>query len=237
MIASFFYLNLELNGRFTQLVRRASYGVLTAVCLASTMAQANDQISVGTVNGKDIWLDDVLRAAERLPEEFQQTPLENYYAQLVADIIDSQLAAAAARNDGFDQKPEIADAMKMAANRVLAESWLAEKVQAGVTETAIQNAYDKFVADTASREQVTASHILLETEADAKAVIAALQDGGDFAALAPAGQMVGRLAHSGAGKWCLLLKQPLLTLLLAVTQIPRYKRNLAGMSLKLTAKT
>lgn len=206
MIASFFYLNPSLNGRFTQLVRRVSCGVLTAVCLASTMAQANDQISVGTVNGKDIWLDDVLRAAERLPEEFQQTPLENYYAQLVADIIDSQLAAAAARNDGFDQKLEIAGAMKMAANRVLAESWLAEKVRADVTETAIQNAYDKFVADTASREQVTASHILLETEADAKAVIAALQDGGDFAALAkekstgPSGPNGGALGTFGRGQ-------------------------------------
>ena len=206
MIASFFYLNPSLNGRFTQLVRRVSCGVLTAVCLASTMAQANDQISVGTVNGKDIWLDDVLRAAERLPEEFKQTPLENYYAQLVADIIDSQLAAAAARNDGFDQEPEIADAMKMAANRVLAESWLAEKVRADVNETAIQNAYDKFVADTASREQVTASHILLETEADAKAVIAALQDGGDFAALAketstgPSGPNGGALGTFGRGQ-------------------------------------
>ena len=161
---------------------------------------------MGTVNGKDIWLDDVLRAAERLPEEFQQTPLENYYAQLVADIIDSQLAAAAARNDDFDQKPEIANAMKMAANRVLAESWLAEKVRADVTETAIQNAYDKFVADTASREQVTASHILLETEADAKAVIAALQDGGDFAALAkekstgPSGPNGGALGTFGRGR-------------------------------------
>ena len=206
MIASFFYFNPNLSGRFIQLVRRVSCGVLTAVCLASTMAQANDQISVGTVNGKDIWLDDVLRAAERLPEEFQQTPLENYYAQLVADIIDSQLAAAAARNDGFDQKPKIADAMKMAANRVLAESWLAEKVRGDVTETAIQNAYDKFVADTASREQVTASHILLETEADAKAVIAALQDGGDFAALAkekstgPSGPNGGALGTFGRGQ-------------------------------------
>ena len=206
MIASFFYLNPGLNGRFTQLVRRVSCSVLTVVCLASTMAQANDQISVGTVNGKDIWLDDVLRAVERLPEEFQQTPLENYYAKLVADIIDSKLAAAAARNDGFDQKPEIADAMKMAANRVLAESWLAEKVRADVTETAIQNAFDKFVADTASREQVTASHILLETEADAKAVIAALQDGGDFAALAkekstgPSGPNGGALGTFGRGQ-------------------------------------
>ena len=206
MIASFVYLNPSLNGRFAQLVRRVSCGVLTAVCLASTMALANDQISVGTVNGKDIWLDDVLQAAERLPEEFQQTPLENYYAQLVDDIIDSRLAATAARNDGFDQKPEIADAMKMAANRVLAESWLAEKVRADVTETAIQNAYDKFAADTASRQQVTASHILLETEADAKAVIAALQDGGDFAALAkekstgPSGPNGGALGTFGRGQ-------------------------------------
>ena len=206
MIASFFYLNPHLRGRFKQLVHRVGCGVLTAVCLASTTALANDQISVGTINGKDIRLDDVLQAAERLPEEFQQTPLENYYAQLVADMIDSQLAATAARNDGFDQKPEVTYAMKMAANRILAESWLAQKVRAEVTETAIQNAYDNFVADTASREQVTASHILVETEADAKAVIAMLQGGGDFAALAkekstgPSGPNGGVLGTFGRGQ-------------------------------------
>ena len=110
------------------------------------------------------------------------------------------------RNDTYDKKPEIATAMQMAANRVLAESWLAEKVRAEITETAIQNAYDKFVADTASREQVTASHILLETEADARAVIAALQDGGDFAELAkakstgPSGPNGGALGTFGRGQ-------------------------------------
>ena len=45
---------------------------------------------------------------------------------------------------------------------------------------AIENAYQKFVADSASREQVTASHILVETEDDAKAVIAALEKGERF---------------------------------------------------------
>ena len=76
-------------------MRHFRYIVMAAVCLASTILQADDQISVGTVNGKDIWLDDVLRAAERLPEEFQQAPLENYFSQLVTDMIDSQLAATA----------------------------------------------------------------------------------------------------------------------------------------------
>jgi peptidyl-prolyl cis-trans isomerase C len=170
------------------------------------VAAANDQISVGTVNGEDIWLDDVLRAAERLPEEFQQAPLENYFSQLVADIIDSKLAATAARTDAYDQKPEIAEAMAMAANRVLAESWLAEKVRSEITETAIQNAYDKFVADTASREQVTASHILVETETEATALITALQQGTDFAELAkekstgPSGPNGGALGTFGRGQ-------------------------------------
>ena len=125
--------------------------------------------------------------------------------------------------------------MQMAANRVLAESWLAEKVRAEITETAIQSAYDKFVADTASREQVTASHILVETEAEAKAVIAALKDGSDFAELAkqnqpaPAGQMAEHLVHLSGGKWCQHLKPSPLILLSAVIQKPRHKHNLAGM--------
>ena len=168
MIASFYCLKSPMKDQFGRIMRHVGCGVLAAVCLASTAVHANDQISVGTVNGKDIWLDDVLRAAERLPEEFQQTPLENYFSQLVADLIDSQLAATAARNDAYNKKPEIATAMQMAANRVLAESWLAEKVRAEITEKAIQSAYDKFVADSASREQVTASHILVETEAEAE---------------------------------------------------------------------
>ena len=186
MITTLYRFNSPMKDWVGRILQHFGLCVLAPICLATTIAQANDQISIGTVNGKDIWLDDVLRAAERLPEEFQQTPLENYFSQLVADMIDSQLAATAARNDAYDKKPEIAAAMQMAANRVLAESWLAEKVRVEITEIAIQSAYDKFVADTASREQVTASHILLETEAEAKAVIEALQDGGDFAQLAKA---------------------------------------------------
>ena len=206
MNTSFYYFEPALKDHFGRVMRYVGCNLLAAFCLASTIAQANDRISVGTVNGKDIWLDDVLRAAERLPEEFQKTPLENYYSQLVMDMIDSQLAATAARNDAYDKKPEIATAMQMAANRVLAESWLAEKVRAEITDTAIQSAYKKFIADAASREQVTASHILVETEAEAKAIIQALQDGGDFAELAkekstgPSGPNGGVLGTFGRGQ-------------------------------------
>jgi len=206
MIAIIRRLGTPLSTAVKQACRRCGYGLVFALCFGGTLANANEPISVGTVNGKDIWLDDVLRAVERLPEEFQQAPLENYFGQLVADIIDSHLAAAAARNDAYHEKPEVADAMQLAANRVLAESWLANKVRAEITDTAIQKAYDAYVADTASRAQITASHILVETEAEAKDVIAALDAGGDFASLAkekstgPSGPNGGALGTFGRGQ-------------------------------------
>ena len=171
------------------------------------MAHANDyRIPVGTVNGETLWLDDVMRQAERLPDEFRQTPLANYFDQLVTDMVDARIAADAARTAKHDQKDDVAAAMKVAADRVLAESWLGETVGGEVNDAAIENAYQKFVADSASREQVTASHILVETEDEAKAVIAALGKGEDFAELAktkstgPSGPNGGSLGTFGRGQ-------------------------------------
>ena len=61
MIASFYCFNLPIKGWFRRIMRHVGYILLAAVCSASTIAMADEQISVGTVNGKDIWLDDVLR--------------------------------------------------------------------------------------------------------------------------------------------------------------------------------
>ena len=66
--------------------------------------------------------------------------------------------------------------MKTAADRVLAESWIGEKISGEVTDAAIEKAYKTFVADTASREQVTAAHILVATEDEAKTIIAFAQE-------------------------------------------------------------
>ena len=87
-----------------------------------------DRISVGTVNGETIWLDDVMRQAERLPAKFRQAPMESYFNQLVTDMVDSKIAADAARAAKYDTKKEIASAMKTCADRVLAESWIGEKL-------------------------------------------------------------------------------------------------------------
>jgi peptidyl-prolyl cis-trans isomerase C len=174
---------------------------------SATMVRAEEgRISVGTVNGETIWLDDVMRQAERLPTKLREAPMANYFDQLVTDMVDARIVADAARAASFDTKEGIASAMKTAADRVLAELWIGDKIAGDVTDKAIKKAYETFAADTASREQVKAAHILVATEDEAKAIITLLEGGSDFAEVAknkstgPSGPNGGSLGTFGRGQ-------------------------------------
>ena len=179
---------------------------LLILLFLSGTSKAEDRIPVATVNGKTIWLSDVMEQAERLPASFRQTPLENYFDQLVSDMIDAQLAAAAARKEGFEKKKDVMASMKVAADRVLAEAWISDAVTSEISEESVKKAYQTFVADTASRQQVTASHILVDNEDEANSIIKELLAGADFADLAksrstgPSGPNGGSLGTFGRGQ-------------------------------------
>lgn len=181
--------------------------VLSAtVLVAPVSAMAQERITVGSVNGSTIYLDEIMAVAQTLPPEYREAGLANLYSQLVDEVANSRLAAEAGRADGLDAEENIAMAMKLAADRVLAEAYMTNKVSAEISEEAVQSAYDTFVADSASREQVTASHILVETEDTARAIIEQLNDGADFAELArekstgPSGPNGGSLGAFGRGQ-------------------------------------
>ena len=181
--------------------------VLSAtVLVAPVSAMAQERIAVGSVNGSTIYLDEIMAVAQTLPPEYREAGLANLYSQLVDEVANSRLAAEAGRADGLDAEENIAMAMKLAADRVLAEAYMTNKVSAEISEEAVQSAYDTFVADSASREQVTASHILVETEDTARAIIEQLNDGADFAELArekstgPSGPNGGSLGAFGRGQ-------------------------------------
>ena len=176
------------------------------VGMSSAVYAQQNRVAVGTVNGETIWLEDVMQQVERLPAEFQKAPIANYFDQLVADMVDAKIAANEARKSEHDAKKSVASAMKIAADRVLAESWLGEKVIVSVTDKSIQQAYQTFAADTASRQQVSASHILVATEEESKEIIVLLENGESFTELAktkstgPSGPNGGSLGTFGRGQ-------------------------------------
>ena len=180
---------------------------LSVATVATAMpALAQERITVATLDGEAIYLDEVIAVAETLPQEYQQQGIGALYPQLVDEVVNARLAAVAGRASGIDKDDDVAAAIKAAADRVIAETYITRKVNEQLTDEAIQTAYDAYVDDTASREQVTASHILVETEEEAKAIIAQLSDGADFATLAkekstgPSGPNGGELGSFGRGQ-------------------------------------
>ena len=186
-----------------RLIRAACF---LSLVLFSGSVSAQDRIAVATLNGETIWLEEVMRAVEGLPQEYRQAPMDSYFDQLVAEVIDTKLAAAAGYESNLNKDEAVARAMKMAADRILAEAFLSATINSQITDEAIAAAYGAFVADKASREQVTASHILVETREAAQEIIAKLNDGEDFATLAkesstgPSGPNGGALGTFGRGQ-------------------------------------
>jgi len=149
--------------------------VLHALILCAVVqpvwAQDTPKITVANVNGEDIYLEEVMVLRDRLPADLRQQPMENYFDRLVDDIIDSRLAAAAGNEAGLTEDPEILRQMSIAAQRVLAEVWISDEIRKRVTDAELKAAYDTYIADTGSREEVKARHILVAEKETADDII------------------------------------------------------------------
>ena len=173
--------------------------------IKSVDAQTNETIIVATVDGHDIKLNEIIDLIEQLPPDYQNQPLANYFDQMVDEVINTKLAATAGEKSNLSDDPVIIEAMRIAAQKVLAENWLRAEVAKSVTPEAIENAYNTYVADVASREEIKASHILLADEQAAISAIQKLRNGQDFAELAreistgPSGPNGGDLGYFGRG--------------------------------------
>jgi len=178
-------------------------GLVMAAPVPNAFSQ--ERILVAKLNGEDIYLDEVLRLVEKLPDEIRQQPLETYFDRLVDDIVDSRLAATAGNEAGLTNDERVIEQMSIAAQRVLAEAWINSELRKSITDEAVQQAYDIFVADEQSRHEVRARHILVKEKTEAEAVISELQGGADFAELAkkrstgPSGPNGGDLGYFPRG--------------------------------------
>jgi len=199
-------MQIKLNHRFIfMIVLLLIVGVYGVNLTKPALAQKYQQIVVATVDGAEIQLDEILDLIEQLPPEYQNEPLTNYYDQMVDRVINVRLAAKAAEKSALSDDPEVIEDMRVAAQKVLADYWLRSEIAKSVTKEAIDKAYDAYVSDTASREEVKASHILVADEQTAISAIQKLEEGADFAELAreistgPSGPNGGDLGYFGRG--------------------------------------
>jgi len=152
---------------------------------------------VAIVDGAAVYRSDLAMMQRALPPQFQQLPLEVLYPALIERMIDAKLIFEAGRKAKLDADDEVKRRVRQFEERVVQEVYLNRMIEKQVTEETIRKRYDEFVKANPAKEEISARHILVQTEVQAREVIAELGKGADFAELAktrsidPAGKQQG----------------------------------------------
>ncbi|MEK9707316.1 MAG: peptidylprolyl isomerase [Alphaproteobacteria bacterium] len=177
-----------------------AYAQKSAGALEAAAAEEQDSV-VARVGGRVLRQSDVVRAYSRLPAQLQQVPISVLYTQILQQLVDGELLAEAGRDeklqDSEDVKQQVAEFEKVAVQR----AYMDQIVDKELSDEKIRESYNNTIVKTEGPLQVRASHILVESEEEAKEILKALEKDGDFAKLArerstgPSGPRGGDLGY------------------------------------------
>jgi len=161
---------------------------------------------VATVNGTEITEADLALAMSDLDQQFQQLSPDQRRAAALSALIEIKLAAAESAKAGIADSDEFKRRMAFLRERALHSAFVEEQIAGAITDEQVRARYDQEIANTPPTNEVKAAHILVASEEEAKAIIAELDAGKDFAELAKekssdgAAQNGGDLGYFGPGR-------------------------------------
>lgn len=157
--------------------------VLTLLLAALTPVWAQDSKPVATVNGREIPAIYGDMAKQTLLS--QGAPNDaNLAARAREALINQELLSRAAVDKGLDKNPKLVASMEMLRREQLAKAYLEDYVGVHpISDEEIRSEYDKAKA-AAGGSEYKARHILVKTEAEAKAIIDQLNKKAAFDKLA-----------------------------------------------------
>jgi len=176
--------------------------VLLALPVQAETASGADTV-VASVNGVDITLGHMILAHATLPEQYQALPADVLFEGILDQLIQQSMLA---QSHGPDVSNAIELALENERRSLLAASVLDQVLQSAASETEIQQVYDADYSNAKGGSEYNASHILVDTKEEADAIVAALQEGADFAETAkekstgPSGPGGGSLGWFGTGR-------------------------------------
>ncbi|WP_425100781.1 peptidylprolyl isomerase [Tropicibacter sp. S64] len=157
---------------------------------------------VATVGGTEITIGHMMTVRAGLPEQYQQLPPDVLWKGILDQLVQQEAMA----QDGIAvETPRVKFAMENERRSLLASVAISRIAEEAVTEEAIKAAYQAQYIDGEMGQEYNASHILVETEDEAKAILAEVKGGADFAETAkakstgPSGPNGGELGWFAAG--------------------------------------
>ena len=149
-------------------------------------AQPTPDPIVARVDGQEIHASDLAEAAQTLPQEMRGMPPNVNMPMLIDQLVDRKSIVILARKQKFADDPAVLRAVARATDQAMQTALLQKEISPLITDAALKARYDRDFAGKPGETEVHARHILVPDEADAKAAIAEIKAGADFATVAKA---------------------------------------------------
>ncbi|MDG4647038.1 peptidylprolyl isomerase [Roseibacterium sp. SDUM158017] len=176
------------------------------VAMTAMPLQAQDEVGadtvLATVNGNEITVGHLIAMRQMLPQQYQELPAQVLFEGMLEQLVQQQVLADVAAED-IDRATELG--LDNERRAFLAAGYVDDIAMAEISDEELQAEYDAQFADVDPVEEFNASHILVEAEDEAQAIIDELAGGADFAELAaersigPSGPNGGQLGWFSAG--------------------------------------
>ena len=157
---------------------------LAAAIFVQAPAFAADDTVVAKVGSLNITQAELDVAVQNLDPQLAQLPEEQKKVAALSGAIDVKLLASGAAAEGLGNTEDYKKRMAYIGDRELHNAYFRKHVVDATTPEEVKARYDKEIASIPKQEEVNAAHILVKTEDEAKAIIAKLDKGEDFAKLA-----------------------------------------------------
>lgn len=171
--------------------------VMVAALLSAGIAVAQEDKVVATVNGQSITEAELSMAETELDPQFAQLSPEQKRAAALSAMIEIRLMAAESEKAGVTETEDFKRRMEFLRLRALHSQFVGDAIANTVTEEAVRARYDQEIAAAPAVNETRASHILVNSEEEAKAIIAELEGGADFAEIAKAKSNDGAAPQGG----------------------------------------
>jgi len=169
---------------------------LIAVVAAPAFAQ-----NLAVVNGKAIPSSRVDAVVKQVVAQGQQPDSPQLREAIKKEMIGREVLMQEAEKQGYAKNADVKAALDNARQAIFINALVGEYVKKNpVNEADIKAEYDKFVAQTGNKEYHV-RHILVETAAEADAVIAKIKGGAKFEELAKTSKDTGSAANGGDLDW------------------------------------
>jgi peptidyl-prolyl cis-trans isomerase C len=162
---------------------KMKYMMVAALLLASVSASA--AVEIVKIGNKSITDQDIKGMLGAMPEaQRQQLNKENETKKRIVDnVVVEELFVQEAETSGIAKDKEFQQALDRARRQLLAQRYIQKTVQPKITDANVEAFFNKNKTRY-SQDEVKASHVLLNTEAEAKEVYEKAAKGDDFAVLA-----------------------------------------------------